>query len=149
MKKLLLLHGINHAMFGQRNPEHYGRHTLADIESQARVCADSLGYSLDSFQTDIEGELAQKIHQAFIGDVDGIVINAGAWTHYSYGLLDALLIFKDKGPVVEVHMSHVHTREPFRHISVIAPACVGQISGFGLFSYELGIRAAHDHLSKN
>lgn len=147
MPKLLLLHGINHAMFGRRDPAHYGTHSLGDIETRSKTLATELGAELEAYQTDIEGEMACAIHQAFSTDIDGIVINAGAWTHYSYGLLDALLVFKDKGPIVEVHMSHVHTREEFRHKSVIAPACIGQISGFGLFSYDLGVRAVVDALN--
>jgi 3-dehydroquinate dehydratase-2 len=146
MAKILLLHGINHAMFGKRDPKHYGTFTLQDIESAAAEWAAEQGCELECYQTDIEGELARKIHQAFLEDVDAIVINAGAWTHYSYGLTDALAIFKDKGPIVEIHMSNVHAREEFRHKSVFSHVVIGQISGFGLTSYKLGITAAADAL---
>lgn len=142
MAKILLMHGINHAMFGKRDPKHYGTFTLTDIENSAIESANAQGFELECYQTDIEGEMARKIHQAFLGDIDAIVINAGAWTHYSYGLSDALAIFKDKGPIIEVHMSNIHAREEFRHKSVFAHVVNGQISGFGLTTYKLGITAA-------
>lgn len=135
-------------MFGKRDPKHYGVFTLKDIEDASRGWAQELGCDLDCFQTDMEGEFARRVHQAFLEDVDAIVLNAGAWTHYSYGIADALAIFKDKGPIVEVHMSNVHAREEFRHKSVFSHNVVGQISGFGLTSYELGIRAAARALSR-
>jgi 3-dehydroquinate dehydratase-2 len=146
MAKILLMHGINHAMFGKRDPKHYGTFTLQDIEAASAEWASAEGHELECYQTDIEGEMARKIHQAFLEDVDAIVLNAGAWTHYSYGLADALAIFKDKGPIVEVHMSNVHAREEFRHKSVFSHQVIGQISGFGLTSYKLGIIAAADAL---
>ncbi len=142
MSKILLMHGINHAMFGKRDPKHYGTFTLQDIESAAEGWAKDQGCELVCFQSDIEGEFAREIHRAFLEDVDAIVMNAGAWTHYSYGLADALAIFKDKGPVIEVHMSNIHAREEWRHKSVFAQVVNGQISGFGLTSYQLGITAA-------
>ena len=142
MAKILLMHGINHAMFGKRDPKHYGTITLQGIEDKATAWAKELGHELECFQTDIEGEMVVKIHQAFLGDIDAIVINAGAWTHYSYGILDALNIFKDKGPIVETHMSNVHAREEFRHISVFATAVAGQICGFGVTTYKMGLVAA-------
>lgn len=149
MAKILLMHGINHAMFGKRDPKHYGTFTLEDIENSAKECARDLGCELECYQTDIEGEMARKIHQAFLEDIDAIVINAGAWTHYSYGLSDALAIFKDKGPIVEVHMSNIHAREAFRHTSVFAHVVNGQISGFGLTSYKLGVTAAVELLQQS
>lgn len=142
MNKILLMHGINHAMFGKRDPIHYSTFTLEDIEKSSAAWATEQGCTLECYQTDIEGEMARKIHQAFLEDVDAIVINAGAWTHYSFGLADALAIFKDKGPIIEVHMSNVHAREEFRHKSVFSHVVNGQISGFGLISYQLGIIAA-------
>ena len=146
MSKILLMHGINHAMFGKRDPKHYGTFTLQDIESAAKDWAADQGCELVCYQTDIEGEFAREIHRAFLEDVDAIVMNAGAWTHYSYGLADALAIFKDKGPIVEVHMSNVHAREEWRHKSVFSHVVNGQISGFGLTSYQLGIVAAAELL---
>lgn len=148
MSKILLMHGINHAMFGKRDPKHYGTFTLQDIENAAKGWADEQGCELACYQTDIEGEFAREIHRAFLEDIDAIVMNAGAWTHYSYGLADALAIFKDKGPIVEVHMSNVHAREEWRHKSVFSHVVNGQISGFGLTSYQLGIVAAAELLKK-
>ncbi len=148
MAKILLMHGINHAMFGKRDPKHYGTITLEGIENQAKEWAKELGHELECFQTDIEGEMAIKIHEAFTGDIDAIVVNAGAWTHYSYGLLDAFGIFKDKGPIIECHMSNVHAREPFRHVSVFASVVAGQICGFNVTTYKLGLIAADDLLSQ-
>lgn len=147
MKKILLMHGINHAMFGKRDPKHYGTITLAQIEEQAAVWASELGYELVAFQSDIEGEMARRIHQAYSEKIDAIVINAGAWTHYSYGIADALEIYKDQGPIIEVHMSNIHAREEFRHHSVFAHIARGQICGFGVASYRLGILAADSILN--
>jgi len=146
MAKILLMHGINHAMFGKRDPKHYGTFTLQDIETAATNWAAELDCELECYQTDIEGEFARKIHQAFLGDIDALVVNAGAWTHYSYGLADAFAIFKDKGPIVECHMSNVHAREEWRHKSVFSHVVNGQISGFGLTTYKLGVTAAAELL---
>ncbi len=139
MKRILVLHGINLNMFGKRDPKHYGTATLQDIDIALGALAPELGVSVECFQTNIEGALAEKIHQAHFDGVDGVVINAGAWTHYSYGVRDALAILKC--PIVEVHMSNVHAREEFRRHSVIAEIAVGQIAGFGVDSYLLGLRA--------
>ncbi len=118
MKRILVLHGINLNMFGKRDPKHYGTATLQDIDAALAALAKELDVSVECFQTNIEGALAEKIHQAHFDHVDGVVINAGAWTHYSYGIRDALAILKC--PIIEVHMSNVHAREEFRHFSVIA-----------------------------
>ncbi len=138
--KILVLHGINLNMFGKRDPAQYGTATLAEIDASLRTLGAELQCEVECFQTNIEGDMAGRIHQAHADVVDAVVINAGAWTHYSYGLRDALAILKC--PVVEVHMSHVHAREPFRHHSVFADIAKGQISGFGVDSYLLGLRAA-------
>jgi 3-dehydroquinate dehydratase-2 len=140
MKNVLVLHGVNLNMFGQRDPTQYGRLTLAQIDERIAVLAAELGIRVECFQTNHEGAMVEKIHQAHRDKVDAVLINAGAWTHTSYAVADALAILR--GPVVEVHMSHVHAREPFRHHSVIAPVACGQISGFGVDSYLLGLRAA-------
>jgi 3-dehydroquinate dehydratase-2 len=140
MKNVLVLHGVNLNMFGQRDPAQYGRLTLAQIDERIAVLAAELGIRVECFQTNHEGAMVEKIHQAHRDKVDAVLINAGAWTHTSYAVADALAILR--GPVVEVHMSHVHAREPFRHHSVIAPVACGQISGFGVDSYLLGLRAA-------
>jgi 3-dehydroquinate dehydratase-2 len=140
MKKVLMLHGINHDMFGKRDPRQYGTVTLAEIDETLRTLGRELGVEVESFQTNHEGAMCERIHRAFLERVDAVVINAGAWTHYSYGLRDALAILTV--PIVEIHMSNVHAREPFRHVSVFAEIVRGQICGFGLDSYRLGLRAA-------
>ncbi|MBF0203421.1 MAG: type II 3-dehydroquinate dehydratase [Desulfamplus sp.] len=138
-KKIVVLHGVNLDMFGKRDPAQYGTLTLKEIDEMIEVLALELGISVECYQTNHEGEMVEKIHKIHQEDVDGVIINAGAWTHYSYAIMDALGILKI--PVVEVHMSHVHAREPFRHNSVIASVAKGQISGFGVNSYLLGLRA--------
>ena len=140
MKKILMLHGINHNMFGKRDPRQYGTITLAEIDGKLHALGRELGVEVESFQTNHEGAMCERVHQAFRDKVDAVVINAGAWTHYSYGLRDALAILTV--PIVEIHMSNVHAREPFRHVSVFAEVVRGQICGFGLDSYLLGLRAA-------
>jgi 3-dehydroquinate dehydratase-2 len=140
MKKILMLHGINHNMFGKRDPAQYGTITLDEIDARLRGLATALGVEVVSFQTNHEGAMCERIHQAFVDKIDAVVINAGAWTHYSYGIRDALAILTV--PVVEVHMSNIHAREEFRHHSVFAEIVKGQICGFGLDSYLLGLRAA-------
>ncbi|PIF37043.1 3-dehydroquinate dehydratase [Delftia sp. 60] len=139
MKKILMLHGINHNMFGQRDPAQYGTVTLAEIDASLRSLGSQLGCEVDSFQTNCEGAMCDRIHQGFRDGVDGVLINAGAWTHYSYGIRDALAMLAV--PVVEIHMSNIHAREPFRHHSVFADIARGQICGFGAESYLLGLRA--------
>lgn len=141
--KVLVLHGINLNMFGKRDPKQYGTTTLAQIDQQVTELGHELGVEVQTFQTNFEGAMVERIHQAFADGVDAVVINAGAWTHYSYGIRDALAILK--GPIVEVHMSNVHAREPFRHHSVIAEIAQGQIAGFGVDSYLLGLRTAVTH----
>jgi 3-dehydroquinate dehydratase-2 len=140
MKTFLMLHGINHNMFGKRDPVQYGTITLAQIDEHLRTLGRELGVEVASFQTNHEGAMCERIHQAFVDKVDGVIINAGAWTHYSYGIRDALAILTV--PVVEIHMSNIHAREEFRHHSVFAEIVKGQICGFGLDSYLLGLRAA-------
>lgn len=119
MKKILVLHGVNLNMFGKRDPAQYGTITLDEINQQLGALAKELGCALETFQTNHEGEICERIHQAHLEKVDAVVINAGAWTHYSITLRDALAILKV--PIIEVHMSNIHAREEFRHYSVIAP----------------------------
>jgi 3-dehydroquinate dehydratase-2 len=140
LKKFLMLHGVNHNMFGKREPKYYGTTTLAEIDRRLRDLGKELGVEVLSFQTNSEGAMCERIHQAFADQVDGVIINAGAWTHYSYGLRDALAILTV--PIVEVHMSNNHTREEFRQHSVISPIAKGYIAGFGIDSYLQGLRAA-------
>ena len=140
MKKIVLLHGPNHAMFGKRDPKQYGTITLAQIDAQLQALGKELGAEVESFQTDGEGDMCRRIHQAYTEGKDAVLINAGAWTHYSYGIRDALAILTC--PIVELHMSNIHAREPFRHVSVFAEIVMGQICGFGVDSYLLALRAA-------
>ena len=140
MKKILVLNGVNLNMFGHRDPTQYGTITLAEIDAKLRDLAQTLGVEVESFQTNHEGAMCERIHQAFREGVDAVLINAGAWTHYSIALRDALSILTV--PIIEIHMSNIHAREEFRHQSVIAPIAKGQICGFGADSYLLGLRAA-------
>ena len=137
--KILLLNGINLNMFGKRDPKQYGTVTFDEINASVKALGKELGADVDCFQTNIEGEMCERIHQGFRDGVDAVLINAGAWTHYSYGIRDALAILKC--PIIEIHMSNIHAREPFRHVSVIAEIAKGQICGFGVDSYLLGLRA--------
>jgi 3-dehydroquinate dehydratase-2 len=138
--KILCLNGINLNMFGKRDPALYGTVTLAEIDAQVKKLGQDLGADVECFQTNFEGAMVEKIHQAHTDGVAAVLINAGAWTHYSYGIRDALAILKC--PIIEVHMSNIHARETFRQHSVIAEIARGQIAGFGVDSYLLGLRAA-------
>jgi 3-dehydroquinate dehydratase II len=140
MKKFLMLHGINHNMFGKREPKYYGTITLDEINQKLSALGKELGVEVLNFQTNSEGAMCERIHQAFLEKVDGVIINAGAWTHYSYGLRDALAILTV--PIVEIHMSNNHAREQFRQHSVISPIAKGYIAGFGIDSYLEGLRVA-------
>jgi 3-dehydroquinate dehydratase-2 len=140
MKKFLMLHGINHNMFGKREPKFYGTITLDQINESLSALGRELGVAVQHFQTNSEGALVDRIHQAYMDKVDGVVINAGAWTHYSYGMRDALAILTC--PIVEIHMSNNHARDKFRQHSVISDIAIGYIAGFGQDSYLLGLRAA-------
>ena len=138
--KILMLHGINHNLFGKRDPAQYGTVTLDEINGRLVELGNELDAEIEAFQTNSEGEMCDRIHQAYADGVDAVLINAGAWTHYSYGIRDALAILAC--PVVELHMSNIHAREAFRHVSVFAGIVKGQICGFGLDSYLLALRAA-------
>ena len=138
--KVLVLHGLNLNMFGKRDSKQYGTATLADIDTAVKSLAAELGTDIECFQTNFDGAMVERIHTAHSDGTDAIVINAGAWTHYSYGIRDALAILKV--PIIECHMSNIHAREAFRHTSVIAEIAKGQIAGFGVDSYLLSLRAA-------
>jgi 3-dehydroquinate dehydratase-2 len=139
--KILFLNGPNLNLLGQREPEIYGHTTLADIETMVRQRAAELKVEIDFRQTNLEGELVDWIQQAK-KNFDVIVINAAAYTHTSIALRDA--IAASGLPTIEIHLSNVHAREEFRHKSLIAPVCCGQITGFGEKSYILGLEAAID-----
>ena len=127
-------------MFGKRDPKQYGTITLAEIDDQLQALGRSLSAEVTSFQTNHEGAMCERIHQAYTEGMDAVLINAGAWTHYSYGIRDALAILTV--PIIELHMSNIHAREAFRHQSVFAEIVRGQICGFGVDSYLLALRAA-------
>jgi 3-dehydroquinate dehydratase II len=139
VKNILVIHGPNLNMLGSREPEHYGRVTLADIDARLGEAADKAGASVEIRQSNHEGEIVDII-QGAKGRFNAIVINPGAYTHTSIAIRDALLAVGL--PTVEVHLSNIHKREDFRHRSYIAGAANGQISGFGADSYLLGFRAA-------
>jgi 3-dehydroquinate dehydratase II len=138
--KIVMLHGINHNMFGKRDPAQYGTITLDEINASLVKLGTELGASIEHFQTNDEGAMCDRIHKAFFDQADAVLINAGAWTHYSYGIRDALAVLTC--PIVELHMSNIHAREEFRHKSVFAEIVKGQICGFGAESYLLALRAA-------
>ncbi|GAA6007500.1 hypothetical protein JCM11491_004186 [Sporobolomyces phaffii] len=137
-KKFLLLSGVNHNLFGKRDSAQYGTTTLAEIEERVTKFGKELGVEIVCAQTNYEGEMCELIHYSRC--LGGVVMNPGAWAHYSYALHDA--IDACDSPVVEVHISNIHAREEFRHKSVTAPKCAGLISGCGILGYELGLRCA-------
>lgn len=144
-KSILLMNGPNLNLLGTRDPAIYGRTTLADIEQACLKRAQSLGYGLECVQSNHEGQLVDWIHAAKVKHA-GIVINAGAYTHTSIAIMDA--ITSVELPVAEIHLSNIHKREPFRHLSYISKVGVGMICGFGAVGYELAIEALVDHLAK-
>ncbi len=143
-QRVLVLHGPNLNLLGRREPAVYGKSTLADIDSALHHLALHLGIELRIVQSNHEGVLVDEIHQA-LGQQDGIVINAGAYTHTSIALRDALSAVGL--PAVEVHLSNIYAREKFRRHSLLAAVCRGQITGFGMESYLLGLRALHTILN--
>ena len=143
MTKILLLHGPNLNLLGTREPELYGSTTMADVNSRVTAAAAQRNVEVRTFQSNHEGALVDALHDARTW-ADGVIFNPGAYTHTSIALRDA--IAGTGLAVVEVHLSNVHVREAFRHKSMLAPACVGQISGFGWRSYLLGLEAILGHL---
>jgi 3-dehydroquinate dehydratase II len=139
MARVLVIHGPNLNLLGEREPGVYGTTTLAEIDRRARALGREAGATVETFQSNHEGAIIDRLHAAR-GRYGAIVLNAGALTHTSYALRDAIASIPV--PVVEVHVSNIHAREPFRHTSVIAPVVRGQVLGFGADSYLLGLRAA-------
>lgn len=138
MKKILVIHGPNLNLLGEREPGVYGNDSFDSINAEIIKRAENSGFFCEIFQSNHEGAIIDAIHEAR-KSCDGIIINAGAYTHYSYAIRDAISAVKI--PVIEVHLSNIHARDEFREKSVIAPVCKGQICGFGKASYFLGISA--------
>lgn len=136
MKKYLVINGVNLNMLGTREPGIYGNSTIEDLQNNITKKAQELGVGVDFFQSNFEGEIVEKIHSA-LGVYDGIIINPGAFTHYSYAIRDAF--GSVRMDVIEVHISNIHKREEFRHNSVTAAECIGQICGLGFKGYELAL----------
>ena len=145
MIRILVVHGPNLNLLGTRQPDIYGRVTLADIDNRLVSAAQACGAELRTFQSNGEGALVDALHDARQW-ADGVILNAGAFTHYSYALSDAIAGIGI--PVIEVHLSNIHAREPWRHTSVIAPVVVGSIGGFGWRSYLLALDALLGHLEE-
>ncbi len=139
MTKILLINGPNLNRLGKREPAHYGSSTLEDVEAQLMQQAQGLNVELTSFQTNHEGAIIDKLHWSEDHGIDGVIINPGAFTHYSYAIRDAIAGIDV--PVVEVHISNIHARESFRHESVTAAVSAGQIVGLGIHGYELALQA--------
>jgi 3-dehydroquinate dehydratase-2 len=143
--RILVLHGPNLNLLGQREPDVYGRQTLADLNGTLKALATELGFVVDAVQSNHEGELIDRLHAAESDGFSGIVINPGGLTHTSVSLRDAIASITL--PVVEAHLSNIHARESFRHQSYVAGVVLGQVSGFGATSYQLALRGLITHLS--
>lgn len=142
ISSVLLIHGPNLNLLGTREPEMYGTSTLDDHIATVEAALRARGAKLTAFQSNSEADIVAAIHAAR-GTIDAIIINPGAFTHYSWAIHDGLKSFP--GPIVEVHLSNPAAREPFRHTSVVAPVAIGTIAGFGGNGYELAVAALFDH----
>lgn len=142
--KILVINGVNMNMLGIREPEKYGSMTLKDLEKELYAYSFELGIDLETFQSNHEGEIVEKIHSAY-NTCDGIVINPGAYTHTSVAIRDAIAAVNI--PAVEIHITNIHCREDFRRKSMIADVCTAQIAGFGFDSYKLGLKGLVDLLN--
>jgi 3-dehydroquinate dehydratase II len=146
-KKILVINGPNLNMLGKREPEIYGSLSLAQINDELLQLAIPLGLEPDFFQSNHEGAIIDKIHDAFSEEMDGIIINPGALTHTSIALRDALLLLSC--PIVEIHLSNIYKREAFRHKSMLADIVTGQISGFGSYGYHMALNAIANLINKS
>jgi len=144
ISRILVLHGPNLNMLGTREPDHYGRQSLSEITEKLIALGDSLNLEITSFQSNHEGELVDRIQQAASENIDGIVINPAAYTHTSIAIRDAMLATNI--PFIEVHLSNIHSREAFRHRSMLADAATGIVAGFGATSYLLALRGLAEFL---
>ncbi|MFJ1627093.1 type II 3-dehydroquinate dehydratase [Marinilactibacillus psychrotolerans] len=144
--KLVIINGPNLNFLGIREPDIYGTQTLKDIEQKIQSYAEERGHTCSFLQSNSEGMLIDRIQKAHLDEADGIILNPAAYTHYSYAIHDAVKAVSV--PTVEVHLSAIHARESFRKESVVAPACVGQISGFGATGYTLAIHALEEIRTK-
>lgn len=145
MKRILVLHGPNLNLLGQREPEIYGRQTLADIDTELDGLAQELNLAIETFQSNHEGDLIDRIHASAKNGFSGIIINPGGLTHTSVALRDAIAAIEL--PVIEAHLSNIHARESFRNHSYVAGVVLGQVSGFGAASYLLALRGLAAHLA--
>ncbi|MCM3236975.1 type II 3-dehydroquinate dehydratase [Heyndrickxia oleronia] len=144
MMKILLLNGPNLNLLGQREPNIYGNNSLEELQKRFAKLEEEYNVKVDFFQSNHEGVLIDQLHEASMTKYNGIIFNPGAFTHYSYAIRDAIAAIDV--PVIEVHISNVHTREAFRRESVISPVSVGQIVGFGLYGYELALKAMIEYI---
>ena len=143
--KILVINGVNLNLLGVREPEKYGSKTLKDLEKSLYAYSFELGVDLELFQSNFEGEIVEKLHSA-LNNFDGIVINAGAYTHTSVAIRDALAGINL--PTIEIHLTNIYKREEFRHHSFIAPVCLGQISGLGFDGYKFAISALKNYIEE-
>lgn len=141
--RLEVIHGPNLSLLGQREPAVYGRLGLSEVDAAIRAEAEALGVEVGAFQSNHEGALIDRIHET-AGSADAYVVNAGGYAHTSVALRDALVAVGR--PFVEVHLSNVHAREPFRHVSLLAPVALATVAGFGAGSYTLALRGLVEHL---